>query len=245
MDWRRLALSLGLGFGLLTGCGSTQTKDGAAEEGERYVDCPEPGPGGLLFWDTVESLVVGQTRPVTPGVASHPGSFEPLPSACLKNLKLSVPDAGVFEQNRYGNYDLVILDTAPLGERISLSATYRGQSIRASFTVFDPERSPLVGYWRQEEGSCPEETLIRELVFAADGTFSVTWEPFESYKDYWGTYEYDIESGQLDLNVKTGNRPPKDVKSGTVLLQDDELTLETASFGRRFKEVDECRAPFR
>jgi hypothetical protein len=31
------------------------------------------------------------------------------------------------------------------------------------------------------------ELPIQELVFAADSTFAVTWFPFESYVDYWGT----------------------------------------------------------
>jgi hypothetical protein len=51
---------------------------------------------------------------------------------------------------------------------------------------------------------------IRELVFRADGEFGVTWEPFELYRDYWGTYTYDLEQGSLDLSRFSGNYVPDD-----------------------------------
>ncbi|NQY38722.1 MAG: hypothetical protein HRT80_01345 [Henriciella sp.] len=228
----------------LMACSATRGGDDSGSVQIAQKDCPKPGPGGLLFWETVDSVIAGQTRLLTPGVASHPGSFEPLPSACLKNLKLSVPEAGVIEQDESGDYTLRILESAPLGERIMLSATYRGQSIRARFSVYDPDQSPLVGYWRQEEGTCDEMTIIRELVFSADGTFSVTWEPFEAYKDYWGTYSYDAESGELSLEIESGNALALGAQSGLIQLSDDALILGTASFGKRFEDVEECRAPF-
>jgi hypothetical protein len=46
------------------------------------------------------------------------------------------------------------------------------------------------------------------MVFEADGTFTVTWTPFELYKDYWGTYDYDLASGALSLQVEGGNYIP-------------------------------------
>lgn len=72
------------------------------------------------------------------------------------------------------------------------------------------------------------EQPIEELVFHADGSFSVTWTPFEVYRDYWGTYTYDLETGSIDLEVTGGNHVPQvvclhdctfHVEDGTLRLQ--------------------------
>jgi hypothetical protein len=51
---------------------------------------------------------------------------------------------------------------------------------------------------------------IGELVFDADGTFSVTWFPFEVYKDYWGSYTFDLATGAISLAIEGGNWIPPD-----------------------------------
>ncbi len=79
------------------------------------------------------------------------------------------------------------------------------------------EGAPLVGTWREEtqiacgtgaEVPVPANSRINELVLRADGTFSVTWMPFESYKDYWGRFQADIPEGRLSLFVDYGNHVP-------------------------------------
>ena len=84
--------------------------------------------------------------------------------------------------------------------------------------VWTSEANPLVGVWREEAqlacGDQAERTpplAIEELVFAPDGTFTVTWIPFESYRDYWGTYTFDLDKGTLRLTVSGGNSIPPDV----------------------------------
>ena len=84
--------------------------------------------------------------------------------------------------------------------------------------VFTPEANPLVGLWREAaQIDCATgnefvpTTQIGELVFGADGTFGVTWFPFEVYKDYWGTYRFDLAAGTLELVVEGGNYVPRDV----------------------------------
>ncbi len=66
----------------------------------------------------------------------------------------------------------------------------------------------------QEESVAPELS-IEELHFDADGSFSVTWIPFEVYKDYWGTYAYDLATGSISLSVAGGNYVPTDVRAST------------------------------
>lgn len=84
--------------------------------------------------------------------------------------------------------------------------------------IYTPEGNPLVGFWREEAqlacGSGAEVAPalpIEELVFGSDGAFAVTWTPFESYQDYWGTYAFDLTQGTLELTVTGGNTIPPDV----------------------------------
>lgn len=84
--------------------------------------------------------------------------------------------------------------------------------------VFTGESNPLVGRWREagqigcESGEeRPADPAIGELIFEADGSFSVTWFPFEVYKDYWGSYTYEVDSGALELSVDRGNHIPDNV----------------------------------
>ncbi len=62
--------------------------------------------------------------------------------------------------------------------------------------------NPLLGGWRQSgwklctpAPSLPAGSIdppVEELLFNPDGTFSVTWTPFERYRDYWGHYKYSV-----------------------------------------------------
>jgi hypothetical protein len=51
--------------------------------------------------------------------------------------------------------------------------------------------------------------------------FSATWAPFETRKDYWGTYDYNAATGDLTLHAIAGpaNYTPSDIKPhGTATL---------------------------
>jgi hypothetical protein len=72
----------------------------------------------------------------------------------------------------------------------------------------DPPPS-LVGTWAQDEKTCLRST-IREVVFRKDGSFDVTWYPFERYVDYWGNYALDSATGDLTITPTGGNAIPSD-----------------------------------
>jgi hypothetical protein len=81
--------------------------------------------------------------------------------------------------------------------------------------VFDPKEKPLVGLWYQVRtlpckgapvDNRAEKNGVRELQFRADGSFSVTVDPFEAYKDYWGSYK--TAGPSIEFNVSGGNHVP-------------------------------------
>jgi len=106
---------------------------------------------------------------------------------------------------------------------------------------------PLVGYWRQGQEECAGSAPIHELVFEADGRFSVTWLPFETYKDYWGRWRRDRTTDGLELTVEGGNYIPADLEtSGVIHLDGNALTLGQMSLGSPRGEGEvRCPAPFR
>src|SRR5574338_515526 len=102
--------------------------------------------------------------------------------------------------------------------------------------------TPIMGNWHQLESDFQEP--INELLFKRDGTFHVTWTPFETYEDYWGTYRWDEASGALDLTIDNGNHVPADVvRSGRATVSGDVLTFEGVSLGSP-QNGAACAAPF-
>lgn len=102
--------------------------------------------------------------------------------------------------------------------------------------------SPIVGNWHQLQQDCAAP--IAELLFKRDGTFHVTWVPFETYEDYWGAYRWDATSGQLDLTIANGNRVPTDVVgAGRATVSGEVLTFDGVSLGST-ENGAACAAPF-
>jgi hypothetical protein len=79
----------------------------------------------------------------------------------------------------------------------------------------EPANPPLVGTWFEESQLVNGQWIkpgepIQQLRFDPDGSFSVTWHPFETYMDYWGHYDADPMSDRLVLTIKGGNYVPAD-----------------------------------
>lgn len=123
----------------------------------------------------------------------------------------------------------------PAGSRFTVTADIeKGRAQRqVPVVVFTLESQPLVGLWRQQSRSdcTPEKdqlpaSAINEMEFRANGWFSVTWQPFETYRDYWGSYTADKRSGTLTLRAENGNYVPGNFSgTGKFKLKDDK-TLE-------------------
>jgi len=103
----------------------------------------------------------------------------------------------------------------------------------------------FVGTWHQVEAECVGAEPVRELIFEANGRYSVTWAPFETYKDYWGGWRFDAHTRVLTLTVDGGNYQPTDrVLAGEVSAEAHQLTLGALSLGSP-QHGARCAAPFR
>jgi len=120
------------------------------------------------------------------------------------------------------------------------SFTVTGGTATAVVYVFDPEKNPLVKNWYEVgQFSCEGgvETIpeyeIQEVIFTPAGDFTVTWYPFELYKDYWGTYTFDHETGALVMTIESGNHIPDNFDGeGTATVNEEgDLVLSDIWFG--------------
>jgi hypothetical protein len=177
-----------------------------ARGGAGLVPPPCVGPDvPLLVAPGEYELRPGAVDTVQLFASPHPGAFQPLPGGPASvDARLGI---------------LRVAPHAADGAAFPLLASVAGREVRTVVRVVDPARSPLVGIWTQVgrtacgaagAESAPADT-IRELRFHRDGRFSVTWMPFESYTDYWGTYTHDAGSGRLLLVVAGGNSVPAEL----------------------------------
>jgi hypothetical protein len=143
-------------------------------------------------------------------------------------------------------------DASP-GSTVMVSAQVDTLVARQTVQVVDPAPNPLAGTWTQSDPpTCPQgyrpgDAIVRELVFNRGRTFTVTRTPFESYRDYWGTYTYDVSTGRLVLTVENGNSPPGFRTAAlTARVAGGELILEgPVLVGPVSNTPDVCRTVFR
>jgi len=111
-------------------------------------------------------------------------------------------------------------------------------------TPIGRDRYGLAAAWHQTPEECGDAQPVRELLIRADGTYSVTWLPFESYQDYWGHWRYEPQTHTLTFTVAGGNYVPTDrVDSGQVSVDTQTLTLGAISLGSPH-EGPRCTAAF-
>lgn len=168
----------------------------------------------------------------------------------LKPVKAHVtwsvkPAVGVHLDSQSGL--LTVDKTTPIGSVFTVRANVENgrRILTKKVYVFTPEANPLVGRWREKaQVKChtgkviTPESHIEELEFQADGKFTVTWLPFEIYKDYWGTYSYDVKQGTIKLTVESGNYVPSKIDgSGSFeISRSGELLLKNIWLGSKKSE---------
>ncbi|MEZ5955301.1 MAG: hypothetical protein R3C13_13480 [Hyphomonas sp.] len=217
---------------------------GVAADAEAAA-CPDIGQKAYFFWMEPRSAEPGDKIALFPYWTDMPGAYNDLPPGCLQNLGVSPEGAATFTRQDDGLPIAEISPDVEAGTRMRLDATYNGHSLIGPVDVFRAADNPLVGTWRQDGEGCPADSAIQELVFTGGGDFSVTWTPFEVYKDYWGTYALDTETGAIRLDIEGGNQVPGDVVTeGTVSLSDNAMTFDALYFGTPVSAEGGCHAGF-
>lgn len=177
---------------------------------------PAKDPGGP--WELIDANVVWSVEPQNGAhIDSVTGEF---------TVSQSTPPGSVFE----------VKANVENGRRILAIKVY----------IYTSESHPLVRGWTERAqimcGSgerLPSTTPIQELVIWADGTFSVTWHPLETYRDYWGTYSYDMRKGKIKFTAEAGDNIPPDLdgEGYFTLTKKGELILKGIWLGSRKEEI--------
>lgn len=201
--------------------------------------CSPPDAPLLIAFGEYE-VAPGATDTLHVFSSTRPGAIDPLPDACRPVWTLSADAPATLAP---GSGVLRVSPDADDGARFTVSARVADRTASTVVRVVDPARSPLVGTWSQaSETACaaphvesPPEKPIRELRFRRNGRFSVTWIPFESYTDYWGTYTYDPGSGILRLRIEESNFLPEglDLEGRAEVVGGDVLHLSDLWLGSR------------
>lgn len=137
----------------------------------------------------------------------------PIPPELLTGWKAS--PTGQVTVARDGKSMKVLANATP-GTDVTLSASFCGKrDITRTIRIVGKDEPVLTGLWREQSRQCAGETPkdpVNELEFKDVGEFSVTYFPFESYRDYWGAYAFDAATGMLSMTTTGGNRVPTNPK---------------------------------
>ena len=197
-------------------------------------DCKQP-----LDAETLNQLSLGWSN-----VQLHPGDSYQFSLSILSTFAPAkqVPACAAWKVTPEGkgasissNGLLKIDPTTPAGAKFIVTADIEQGRAERQIPVFvyTDAAQPLVGFWRQQSKSgcepgktSPPDDVINEMEFRADGSFSVTWTPFEVYRDYWGNYKFDPAKGSLSLQIEHGNYVPSEFRGAGRYKLKDKGSLE-------------------
>lgn len=191
--------------------------------------CRIPAGQFLQIGTGLLEVVPGQVRVLAVGPSIGPDTPPtPLPRACRVRWFVSAgAPARIDAAGR-----LAVSPRAAPGAKFVVSAAVGRSTAAQAVQVVDPRIGPLAGRWEQAQpATCSPAGQgamepVRDLVFQRNGEFSVTFVPFESYRDYWGRYTYDAATGALALRVEHANQPPADADlAGTARVSGGTVTM--------------------
>jgi hypothetical protein len=169
------------------------------------TSCPQGGPGTDYL--QIRPLIArqGETLALAPMRDMSPGGSDPVLAHCTSGWSVSDPALARLSRD---HERLVIAADARPGAEVEVAYIVRGRRVASRLRIVGRGDVVLVGA-RAQSGAegCGNAERVGEIAFSLD-RFAVTFQPFESYKDYWGSYRYDPESGALVMNVDGGNGVP-------------------------------------
>jgi hypothetical protein len=172
----------------------------------------------------------GGTVRITPSVDKSPAGTAELPLRCTSGWSVSGPATLSADRT-----SIAIAEDAPVGSIVTIVFVHAGKPVEARLKIVSKDEIVLTGRWSQRslEG-CPAAEPVGELEFQPENRFAVTFTPFETYQDYWGTYAWDGDSGRLRLTVEGGNFvPPNLDPEGVAELAGGRLRLKDLFLGSR------------
>jgi hypothetical protein len=209
-----------------------------AEHGSEPPPVPAPPdtsclqPGYHFAFVGMDTTVYRQGGVVklTPMVDRSPAGTAELPLKCTTGWAVTGP--AVLSADRKS---LTIAADAPPGAIVLVRFQHEGKPVSTQFRIVAKDEIVLTGRYSQRslEG-CSVQEPVRELEFRPENRFSVTFMPFETYQDYWGSYSFDPATKRLKLTVEGGNFvPPSLDLEGEAELSEGRLRLKDIFLGSR------------
>ena len=154
------------------------------------------------------------------------------PLDCTSDWQVSDPTLGRIADDLR---TLAIAADARPGAELVISYVAGGRPVRRSVRIVGKDEKVLTGIRGQRSiEACQIHAKIGEIEFTENGYFSVTYSPFETYRDYWGTYSFDPATGALAMKVDGGNYRPDGLDlEGTARFEPDgRLVLDGVYLGQ-------------
>ncbi|HEY5722027.1 MAG TPA: hypothetical protein VIT45_06875 [Allosphingosinicella sp.] len=153
------------------------------------------------------------------------------PLDCTSDWQVSDPALARISDDRKS---LTIAADARPGAELVISYLGGGKPVRRSVRIVGKDEKVLTGIRRQRTlESCDLASKVGEIEFTENGKFSVTFQPFETYRDYWGSYEFDPATGAVAMKAEGGNYQPPglDLEGMARFAEDGALVLEDVYLG--------------
>jgi hypothetical protein len=201
----------------------------AAAAGPPSARCLDPGHNRIFIETDTTIYRQGATVRIIPQFDRMPGGYQAIDLTCLRDWRITGPATLAADRRSF-----TIAADAPAGSEILLSYRWHDERAEARMRVVARDAVVLTGTrgQRSAEG-CEQMDPVRELQFQPGDHFSVTFTPFESYKDYWGSYSFDPATGTLSMHVEGGNNVPPglDLDGRATMTSDGRLILEGMYLG--------------
>ncbi len=194
------------------------------------LECLQPGSHFTFVATDTTVYRQGAVVKVVPTVDRRPAGTAELPLRCTSDWSVTGP--AVLSADRTS---VAISPDAPPGSTVTVGFRHNGAAVEARFKVVARDEIVLTGRYGQRslEGCSPAEP-VGELEFRPENRFSVTFTPFETYQDYWGSYSFDPATKRLRLTVERGNFVPSNLDlEGEAELAEGRLRLKDLFLGSR------------
>jgi hypothetical protein len=167
---------------------------------------------------------------VTPMLDTSPAGTHELPLRCVSEWSVVGPASLGADRA-----SITIAPDAAPGSTVGIAFEHEGKRIAAELRVIGRDEIVLTGRYAQKAlAGCQAPSPVGELEFTPGNRFSVTFNPFETYRDYWGTYTFDPGSKRIQFSVAGGNFVPPGLDlDGEADLSGGQLVLKGLFLGGR------------